>query len=863
MKNILLILTFCCSMQMKAQVFSSALQQKIDGNASTDFYHVNIYLKDGHGLSALKNSMRNEQVLVTDRPARVNTLLKTQAKASQNRLIEFASEISTQPYEFEIRARYHIINMISAKVSTAVLWGLSQSPDVEWICLRNEIQLKYEAPVAMEQIAERTVGGHEPGHDAIRAPFMWNLGYTGLGRRLYTVDTGIWTVHPAVSRQYRGNYLPEAHCWLGFDFPHPADKPDAHGTHVTGTVLGLDPATNDTIGLAFNASYIATDPIVEDIADVRPLEAILAAFEFALDPDGDSLTNDVPDIICNSWGFGDTIVDGLCSNPIVIGLFEALDAAGIAVEFSAGNEGPGTATTGMPAYVVLDSVNVFSVGAVNADVAGYPIADFSSRGPSSCGDGGQGSIKPEVSAPGVNVRSSVQQNQYAAYQGTSMAGPHVAGAVLLLKEAFPMLEGRDILYALYASASDLGEPGEDNTYGNGIINLEAAFNFLAQSHEPVAPNTSPYDISISEIIAPKFTCEGSYALGVVIKNIGNVEFTGGSIRIGLIGGSDAVIDYSQTLLPGESDTVYSEPIQISAGWQELSAQITPYIDVVEFETLNNRRVHRMNVRPEVNLPFAETFEYNDLSGNNLFVTNGDFKITWDTIRTGGLSNSTYSGFYKLLNNALRDTADYLYTPFIEVPSETDSLLFSFAYAYRFRSNTLSDTLLIEFSDNCGGSWNTLFYKGGTELASFDTSWVNFKPFAPQHWKNFKLNILPQVNGESVIFRFKPINDLGSNLFIDNLFVYSDENPESTSSFPHDAVQVFPNPAGNYVQIKFATPLNRFSTIQIVDAMGKLVKREQVSQQQTELNTSDLSNGIYSLILESETGRYATRLVIVK
>ena len=96
------------------------LPQKIDGNASTDFHHVNIYLKDGHGLSALKKSMRNEQVLVTDRPARVNSLLKTQANASQNRLIVFASEISTHPHEFEIRARYHIVNMISAKVSTAV-----------------------------------------------------------------------------------------------------------------------------------------------------------------------------------------------------------------------------------------------------------------------------------------------------------------------------------------------------------------------------------------------------------------------------------------------------------------------------------------------------------------------------------------------------------------------------------------------------------------------------------------------------------------------------------------------------------------------------------------------------------------------
>jgi bacillopeptidase F len=363
MKYFILLVAACFTFKADAQFFSTKLQHKLDGNAASEKFHVNIYLKNNQELTVLKHTMRNEQVPVIERPARVKSVLKSQADFSQQALIDFAQGISSRESEFEVRARYNIVNMVSAEVSANVLWGLTQFPGVEWICLRDEIQLKYDAPVAMERVSGRSLGGHEPGHDAIHAPFMWNLGYTGLGRRLYTVDTGIWTVHPAVSRQYRGNYMPEAHCWLGFDFPHPADKPDAHGTHVTGTVLGLDPATSDTIGLAFNASYIATDPIVEDIADVRPLEAILAAFEFALDPDGDPNTNDVPDVICNSWGFGDTIVDGLCTNPIVIGLFEALDAAGIAVEFSAGNEGPGTATMGMPAYVVLDSVNVFSVGA--------------------------------------------------------------------------------------------------------------------------------------------------------------------------------------------------------------------------------------------------------------------------------------------------------------------------------------------------------------------------------------------------------------------------------------------------------------------------------------------------------------------
>ena len=848
MKFFYLFLVLCFACKVDAQFFSTKLTQKLQSASFDTRYHVNIYLKSNNELTALKHNMRNGQVHVAERPARVKSLLKTQADASQEALIAFAEGLVLQENEFSVHARYHIVNMLSAEVSANVLWGLTQFPGVEWICLRDEIRLKYDAPVAMEQGGSRSVGGHEPGHDAIRAPFMWNLGYTGLGRRLYTVDTGIWPVHPAVSRQYRGNYLPEAHCWLGFDFPHPADKPDAHGTHVTGTVLGLDPATSDTIGLAFNASYIATDPIVEDIADVRPLEAILAAFEFALDPDGDANTNDVPDVICNSWGFGDTIVDGLCTNPIVVGLFEALDAAGIAVEFSAGNEGPGTATMGMPAYVVLDSVNVFSVGAVNGNVSGYPIADFSSRGPSSCGDGGQLSIKPEVSAPGVNVRSSVQQDEYALYQGTSMAGPHVAGAVLLLKEAFPMLEGRDILYALYASASDLGAPGEDNIYGNGIINLEAAFNYLAQNHEPVQPNTSPYDLTIAEIIAPIFTCQGNYTMGIVLENAGSAEFSGASVRVGLLGSTEEVIEYTGTLAAGQRDTLYSSAIQLPAGWLEIKAEASLLIDVIEFETLNNSRIHRMNVRPEVSLPFAETFENNDLSGNNLFVTNGDYKLTWDTIRTAGLSNSNYSAFYKMLNNGLRDTADYLYTPFIDVPTSADSLVFSFDYAYRFRSNTLSDTLLIEISDDCGQSWNSVFYKGGSELSSFDTTWVNFKPFAPQHWKRFKNNVLPQVDGESVIFRFKPINDLGSNLFIDNLFVYGSESPEAINAPNTLAFTIYPNPSEALVQIemlRYEVGGDVFLTM--IDATGRIVLNTILNSQKMQLDVSNFSPGIYSLI----------------
>ena len=102
----------------------------------------------------------------------------------------------------------------------------------------------------------------------------------------------------------------------------------------------------------------------------------------------------------------------------------------------------------------------------------------------------------------MNVRSCIDQNNYANYNGTSMAGPHATGAVLLLKEAFPNVSGEDILLALYYSAIDLGDIGEDNTYGMGMIDVLGAYNYLAQTYTPTPPNSIPYDLMITEILSP-------------------------------------------------------------------------------------------------------------------------------------------------------------------------------------------------------------------------------------------------------------------------------------------------------------------------------------------------------------------------
>jgi subtilisin family serine protease len=144
--------------------------------------------------------------------------------------------------------------------------------------------------------------------------------------------------------------------------------------------------------------------------------------------DGDP--SQAPHVINNSWSCPPS--EG-CSPGILEAIVNNVRAAGIVTVQSAGNSGPACSTVNEPAGTYPAS---FTVGATDS---GDMIASFSSRGPSTF-DGG---LKPDISAPGVNIRSTVRVNSgsYALNSGTSMAAPHVAGLVALLISANPSLAG--------------------------------------------------------------------------------------------------------------------------------------------------------------------------------------------------------------------------------------------------------------------------------------------------------------------------------------------------------------------------------------------------------------------------------------
>ena len=346
MKKLLLIIGFTLlqlSSFSQSAVIENSLNQKLNALNPSEFIKVNIVFTDQvhHGLLNLKFKTNNTPI--GERAKIVIRKSMQLADASQDPIVKL---LNSKPNKVESYERYWLINMMSISATKSIIEELSYIAEIDYIEEYDHFKIK---PAEFQEgisSSSKAVGGIEPGLAAINAPALWAMGYTGKGRKYFSYDTGIWTNHPAISDNWLGNYQTINQAWYAVDSSTPVDKNGSHGTHTIGTVLGLDPLTSDTIGVAFNAYVLATDPIVTNIADIKPLPVYINVFEFALNPDGDTTTtDDIPDAINNSWGIDIHKDTSICAG-YVTQIFDALETAGIANVFSAGNEGPADTTIG-------------------------------------------------------------------------------------------------------------------------------------------------------------------------------------------------------------------------------------------------------------------------------------------------------------------------------------------------------------------------------------------------------------------------------------------------------------------------------------------------------------------------------------
>lgn len=586
-----LFFVHCLSAQdFNYEKMASKLVEAID-QAPNDFHSINIVLADQVDLTSIDLVLREKRATANERSATVIRALREKATATQGHLLDVLK--NSTDVKTETIGKAWIANALFAEAKKEMIAELSQDERIQWVGLNGIIQQE-EAEVAAPPPFLQP-NGIEPGLAAIGAPEMWAMGYTGYGQLAMTSDTGVDPVHPALCYQYYGHYVPKEQTWFrvnqggnpigGFE---PFDNSD-HGTHVTGTTLGLDRLENDTIGVAFNARWIGACTL----CGVGTNDNVWA-FEWALNPDGDSTTvDDMPDVINNSW-WDPSLDDGTddCFS-IYRPVLDALEVAGIVVVFSAGNGGPDPETITPPKNININEVNVFSVGNLNGNSISLPINQGSSRGPSHCvASDSSLVIKPEVSAPGTSVRSCEPGGIYGFKTGTSMAAPHVSGAILLLKEAFPDMPAKDLKLALYHSCTDLGIPGEDNNYGMGIINVPAAFNYLVdQGHTPAPPHRAN-DVMLVNVAEQIFYCDGEVNPTIIVENAGTDTLF--SFKT-FYKTNTMLADYEWTgmLLPGERVELILPPLMVSSGEHELEISVEEPNGMDDERPLNNR--YTMNI----------------------------------------------------------------------------------------------------------------------------------------------------------------------------------------------------------------------------------------------------------------------------
>ena len=420
----------------------------------------------------------------------VNSLRET-ADRTQTPLLNFLARFNAEVTPF------WIVNTIRVTTSDEqLIHRLAALPNVALI----KADKIWQLPEPTQGADEPTIQSVEWGVSRVHAPDVWSqYNATGQGIVVASIDSGAQYNHPALVMQYRGRnpdgsfdhnynwYDPARVC--GNPSLAPCDN-NGHGTHTMGTAVGGDGGSNQ-IGVAPGARWITAKGCENNTCTSSSL---LSSGQWMLAPtdlNGQNPRPDLrPNIVNNSWG-GDS-----GSDPFYRATVQAWVNAGIFPTFAIGNSGSSCSTAAAPGTYPE------SFGAGATDIFDN-IAGFSARGPA---NGFGGIVKPDVSAPGVSVRSSVPTNNYASFSGTSMATPHVSGVVALLWSANPALVGNiaatvDLLQrnADFRSDTQCGSAGPpNNVYGWGIINaLTAVQNSLPTRTLTVASATPSSGVSIA------------------------------------------------------------------------------------------------------------------------------------------------------------------------------------------------------------------------------------------------------------------------------------------------------------------------------------------------------------------------------
>ncbi|MCW6697495.1 S8 family serine peptidase [Bacillus sp. RP12] len=446
---------------------------------------------------AKKQKLTAARTQYTKRSAVVSELRAT-SEETQQALLTYLQKEQKKKQVKEIHS-YYIVNGLAVTGTKEVMEKVASFPEVDQV-LPNEtrqIHRPVDLKTSKQKKQMKAVDGVEWNISQVHAPEAWALGYDGTGTVVASIDTGVEWDHLALKEKYRG-YDPAhpndpSHEFNWYDATTGSEAPYddlEHGTHVTGTMVGSEPDGKNQIGVAPGAKWIAVKAFSEDGGTDADL---LDAGEWILAPkdeDGNPHPEKAPDVVNNSWGGGPGLDDWYKD------VVNAWRAADIFPEFSAGNTDlfnpGGEGSIANPA----NYQEAFATGATDQD---NKLGSFSLQGPSP-----YGVMKPDIAAPGVNIRSSIPGKGYEdGWNGTSMAGPHVSAVVALLRQVQSDLSVEEIEQILIDTAKPLTDQqfpeSPNNGYGAGLVDAKEAITALTDGIGTIEGQVTNENVNLGDM----------------------------------------------------------------------------------------------------------------------------------------------------------------------------------------------------------------------------------------------------------------------------------------------------------------------------------------------------------------------------
>ncbi len=347
----------------------------------------------------------------------------------------------------EVLYRYNALNGVALKLPDGNADKLKELKNVKYI----------EKDITFNASLDKSTG-------LIGVPRVWDEGYTGKGVKVALIDTGIDASHPDLKGKVAD--------WVDYVNGKTSPYDDfGHGTHCAGIIGGTGNAScGKYMGVAPDVQFVGIKVLGKDGSG--GLSAILKGVEYAMNSDAK--------VISMSLGSNEhsQAVDDMVSKAVKKGKI---------VVVAAGNSGPDRETIGCPSH----NPDVITVGATDKS---DNVASFSSRGPTE-----DGSVKPDVCAPGKDIISTraygimdkkAIDNYYLKMSGTSMATPMVSGSIALLLQKDPKLTPQDAKKILEKSCKPEGKTCPNNDYGYGRVNITNAIEYMNGVSKP-APIRQP------------------------------------------------------------------------------------------------------------------------------------------------------------------------------------------------------------------------------------------------------------------------------------------------------------------------------------------------------------------------------------